>query len=167
MPARALLLLFSFALLYLLLASLTTLWDRDEPRFARAAVEMARTGDYLVPKFDGELRPDKPPLIYWSMIPWILMFGAVDLVVRVPSILASLIAIAATFYIGRNLGGERVGIRAMGLCGLMPLPLIIGTAATADGLLLATVAVALAILVDHAIHGPRVMHLPLLSVLWH
>lgn len=161
---RPFLLLLGLGLLYLLLASLTTLWDRDEPRFARAAVEMVHTGDYLVPRFDGELRPDKPPMVYWWMIPWILMFGAVDLAVRVPSIIGSLIAATATFHIARNLAGDRVAIRAMGIGGLMPLPLIIGTAATADGLLLAGVSVALAILVDRALHGSRTSHFPLLVI---
>ncbi len=164
MAPRALLLLLILALLYLFLASLTTLWDRDEPRFARAAVEMARSGDFLVPRFDGELRPDKPPMVYWWMVPSILMFGAIDLAVRLPSILASLITIAATFHIGRSLGGERVAIRAMALFGMMPLPLVIGTAATADALLLAAITVSLAILVDHAMQGPRRGQLPLLIV---
>ena len=46
---------------YLTVASSSSLWDRDEPRFARAAVEMLHTGDYLVPTFNGNLRADKPP----------------------------------------------------------------------------------------------------------
>ena len=37
------------------------LFDRDEPRFATAARTMLETGDYIVPKFNGNLRPDKPP----------------------------------------------------------------------------------------------------------
>lgn len=162
--ARSMLLLVLLAILYSLLASLTTLWDRDEPRFARAAVEMLQTGDYLVPKFDGELRPDKPPLIYWWMIPSIMVFGVIDFAVRVPSILASLFTALATFHIGLNLGGHAVATRAMVLCALMPLPLILGTAATADGLLLASVSMSLAVLVDHAIRGSRVLQLPCLAL---
>ena len=41
----------------LAMASRTTLWDRDEPRFAQATVEMLASGDYLVPTFNGRLRP--------------------------------------------------------------------------------------------------------------
>ncbi|MGE4618371.1 MAG: glycosyltransferase family 39 protein [Planctomycetota bacterium] len=161
---RPLLLLVGLAVLYLLTASLTTLWDRDEPRFARAAVEMVDSGDYLVPRFDGELRPDKPPMVYWWMAPWIVMFGSLDLVVRIPSILGVLIAALATFHIGRNMAGDRVAIRAALISALMPLPFVIGTAATADGLLLAGVSVSLAILVDRALHGFRSIHLLLLTL---
>ena len=150
-----LLLLFGF---YLLVASSTTLWDRDEPRFARAAVEMWHSGDYMVPRFNGELRPDKPPLVYWCMNPWISWFGATDLAVRMPSIIGSLVMALATFHIGRNLGGIRVGRRALWLLLCMPLPIFIGTAATADGTLLAGVTVSLAVLVDRLIQGQRSGH---------
>ncbi|MGE4631662.1 MAG: glycosyltransferase family 39 protein [Planctomycetota bacterium] len=153
---------------YLSLASMTMLWDRDEPRFGRAAVEMMHTGDYLVPRFDGQLRPDKPPLVYWLMVPWIKWQGATDLAVRIPSILASLVVALATFHMGRNLGGEVVGLRAAGLGALLPMPLLIGTAATADATMMAGVSLSMAVLVDRALHGSRPAHLPLLifSLSW-
>ena len=152
-----------FLILYLFVASLTTLWDRDEPRFSRAAVEMVETGDFLVPRFDGELRPDKPPLVYWCMSPWIRLLGANDFAVRIPSVLGSLMMLLATFHIGKNLGGFAVGKRAMILLGCMPLPLFIGTAATADGTLLAGVAVSLAVLVDRIQSGPHKFHIWILT----
>ena len=43
------------------------MFDRDEPRFATAARTMMETGDYIVPKFNGALRPDKPPLVFAAM----------------------------------------------------------------------------------------------------
>ena len=36
------------------------LWDRDEPRNARAAQEMLERGDWIVPTFNSELRSHKP-----------------------------------------------------------------------------------------------------------
>ena len=146
------------------LASSTLLWDRDEPRFGRAAVEMLRTGDLLVPRFDGQLRPDKPPLVYWLMMPSIGWLGATDLAVRIPSILASLITALATFHIGRNLGGREVGVNAAVVGAWMPLPLVLGTAATADATMMAGISVSLAVLVDQAIHGAHRKHLPLLTL---
>ncbi|HIO65158.1 MAG TPA: hypothetical protein EYN40_00570, partial [Planctomycetes bacterium] len=107
---KLVLLLVCLALMGFYSASVTMLWDRDEPRFARAAVEMVRTGDVMVPRFDGQLRPDKPPLVYWLMMPWIGALGATDLAVRIPSILATLITALATFHIGKTLGGEDVGL---------------------------------------------------------
>src|ERR1700692_3004911 len=55
-----------FALL-LALAGRTPLWAGNEPRFAQATFEMIASGDYLVPTFNGSLRPDKPILAYWWM----------------------------------------------------------------------------------------------------
>ncbi len=55
------------ALFYLPGLGQIPLFDRDEPRFATAAREMAGAGDFVVPTFNGELRPDKPPLVYWLM----------------------------------------------------------------------------------------------------
>ncbi len=161
---RMAVLLFFLTMLCLYLASTTMLWDRDEPRFGRAAVEMIRTGDYLVPRFDGQLRVDKPPLVYWMMMPWIAWYGATDLAVRIPSILAGLIVVLATFHIGRNLGGDVVGLRAAGLGALLPLPLLMGTAATADATMMAGVTVSMAVLVDRALRGYRLVHLPLLTI---
>src|SRR3989304_6449312 len=43
----------------------TPLWDRDEPRYCQATREMLATGDYIVPRFNGQERFNKPILIYW------------------------------------------------------------------------------------------------------
>ena len=153
-----------FFCFYLGVASLTSLWDRDEPRFARAAVEMLETGDYLVPTFNGELRADKPPLIYWCMNPWIRWWGPTDLAVRIPSILGSLVMALATFHIGRNLGGIQLGLRSLWLLLCMPIPIFIGTAATADGILMAGVSTSLAVMVDRLVHGKKKFHFVILSI---
>src|SRR5258708_25436874 len=39
--------------------------DRDEPRFAEASREMRQTGDFVIPRVNGQYRFDKPPFIYW------------------------------------------------------------------------------------------------------
>ena len=169
---------------YASLASSSSLWDRDEPRFARAAVEMKDSGDWLVPRFNNELRPDKPILIYWLMVGglWLLGFG--EMAVRLPSVLAVPTAGAVTYAIARSLlawdasrrsrgdpsrdaprasGGSaptvdsappsqaglgatgregdvidphRVGLWAMVVLLTSLVPVYIGTAATADGVLL-------------------------------
>ena len=45
------------------------LWDEDEPKNATCASEMLARGDWIVPTFNGELRTDKPILLYWCMLP--------------------------------------------------------------------------------------------------
>ncbi len=51
------------------------LWDRDEPRNAGCAKEMMQRGDWVTPIFNGELREQKPVLLYWLMMSAYTMFG--------------------------------------------------------------------------------------------
>ncbi len=39
--------------------------DRDEARFAQSSKQMLQTNDYIVPRFQDELRAKKPIAIYW------------------------------------------------------------------------------------------------------
>src|SRR2546421_6967882 len=39
--------------------------DRDEARFAQASRQMIESADYVVPRVQGRVRLNKPPLIYW------------------------------------------------------------------------------------------------------
>src|SRR5262245_24564936 len=80
----------------LALTRTTTLWDRDEPRFAQAAVEMLASHDYLVPTFNGEIRAQKPPFAYWLMTVSLRAFGRTELAVRFWSPIALAIAALAT-----------------------------------------------------------------------
>ena len=90
-----LLLVLAIVIGYGLVASSSSLWDRDEPRFSRAAVEMweGGRGGYLVPHFNNELRPDKPILIYWLMCLCISVLGVCELALRLPSIVGLTTAI--------------------------------------------------------------------------
>lgn len=125
--------------LELVLACSTTLWDRDEPRFARAAVEMVQTGDYLVPHFNGDLRPDKPILIYWLMSVPIRLIGPTTLAVRLPSVIAMALCAGMVYLLGRRLFGERVSLRAAAYFATMAMPWYIGASATTDAVLLLTI----------------------------
>ncbi|HST31869.1 MAG TPA: glycosyltransferase family 39 protein [Chthoniobacterales bacterium] len=69
--------------------------DRDEPRFAEASREMIERGDYVVPRFNNQLRLDKPPLAYWAQVASYKAFGENDFAARFPSaVAAALIAIS-------------------------------------------------------------------------
>lgn len=65
-----------------------TLWDVDEPNNAVCAREMLLAGNWWVPMFNGELRFDKPILLYWLMMPLDAMFGVNEWTARLPSALA-------------------------------------------------------------------------------
>ncbi len=102
--------------------------DRDEPRFAQASYQMARSdqiADWVTPRVQGELRLNKPPLIYWLqggvarlLDPLVRAFpaaGSVDVppqgeiwVYRVPSLIAALATVLITWRIGCDMFSPQV-----------------------------------------------------------
>ena len=131
--------------LLLLLASLTVnfagngatpLWDRDEPRFATATREMADRNDWIVPTFNGELRPDKPILVYWLMGAAYAAFGAGPFAARFFSAVAGTLACLLTYLLGRSMFGKRVGLLAGWMLALSPMLIVESKLATVDALLL-------------------------------
>ncbi|MCL1857209.1 MAG: glycosyltransferase family 39 protein [Kiritimatiellaeota bacterium] len=134
------------AVYYGFTASRTTLWDRDEPRNAYAAVEMDRTGNWLYPTIKGEVRAHKPILAYWMMIPSMRAFGQTEFAVRLPAIVGTLLAMVFTFLIGRRLASPKVALLAAALLPACPLVIATGATATTDGLLLGGIAMTFAAL---------------------
>jgi 4-amino-4-deoxy-L-arabinose transferase-like glycosyltransferase len=150
-PAAALAVL--FLALSLFVASRSTLWDRDEPRFARASSEMAASRNYLVPTFGGAVRPDKPILVYWLQCLSIRTFGKSEVAIRFWSAAAAAGAGLATRAIGRTLFTPAAGTRAMAILLTSPLLLLEAGAATADALLLLFTAAAM-LAVARVLRGP-------------
>jgi 4-amino-4-deoxy-L-arabinose transferase-like glycosyltransferase len=142
----------------LLLAPRTTLWDRDESRFARSAVEMLSSGDSLGPTFAGELRPHKPPLLPWLMALSASVLGPTQTAFRLWSALAHGASVLLTFFAGRRLSGEKTALLGAAFLALSPLALLEGAAATADAVLLAGLTGVLAVFADAAIGGVRARH---------
>lgn len=77
----------------------------DEAKNAEAAREMWESGDFWVPKFNGELRTDKPPLHYYFMLLGFKLFGTTVLGARFFSAVMGLVTLLATFgFTRRHLG---------------------------------------------------------------
>jgi len=84
-----------------------SLFEPDETRYSQIALNMHETGDFLVPRLDGEPYLDKPPLLYWlSEISYRVM-GVNELAARLPTALAALLTVLATYVFGRRLLGDR------------------------------------------------------------
>jgi 4-amino-4-deoxy-L-arabinose transferase-like glycosyltransferase len=63
----------------------------EESRRARVAIEMLETGDWIVPREQGRLFPDRPPLGNWLIALAMLATGSQGIVaVRLPTVLATL-----------------------------------------------------------------------------
>ena len=82
------------------------LWDRDEPRNARCAVEMLERGDWAVPTFNGELRTHKPILLYWMQMTAYSAFGVSEFSARLPSALCGSATVLAVWWLTRRVAGE-------------------------------------------------------------
>jgi 4-amino-4-deoxy-L-arabinose transferase-like glycosyltransferase len=83
--------------------------DRDEPRFAEASREMQQTGDYIVPRLNGEYRFDKPPLIYWCQVISFDLFGQTDVAARLPSAFFAALSGVVTWVFASRIYGPRIG----------------------------------------------------------
>ena len=136
-------------------AARSTLWDRDEPRFAQAASEMLGNGRLLFPTFNGRLRPDKPILPYWTMAGAMRIFGRRELAARLPSVLAAGGAILATAETASVLAGPAAAPWAAAVLAASPLFLVESVAATADATLLFFVTLAFSAFATMTVRGPR------------
>jgi 4-amino-4-deoxy-L-arabinose transferase-like glycosyltransferase len=106
--------------------------DRDEPRFAEASREMGQSGDFIVPRVNGEYRFDKPPLIYWCQVASSRVFGESDFSVRFPSAIFAAATVLLTAAWASRLYGPSVGFWSGLVLGTCLQFFIHGRAAVAD-----------------------------------
>jgi len=150
--------------IYLFMATRTTLWDRDEPRFARATVEMIESGNYLVPTFNNDLWPDKPVMFYWLMSLPIRLFGPTEFACRFFAAVGTALTCLLTFFVGQRLLGVKAGFWAMVILASTLTMLCIGTAATADAVLLPFMVAVMAVFVQAAGSKMHVSHIILMGI---
>lgn len=89
--------------------------DRDEARYSQASRQMMETGDYVDIRFQEDPRHVKPVGIYWMQVITTQPFGGADAPIgayRLPSLIGSLLAVAATAWLGARLFSPGVGIIA-------------------------------------------------------
>jgi 4-amino-4-deoxy-L-arabinose transferase-like glycosyltransferase len=87
-----------------------SLWDIDEGNNSACSQTMLASGDYVVPYFNGVLRPDKPALLYWLQVEAYRRFGVGEFAARLPSVLAALAAVLLTYELGRRLFDSATGL---------------------------------------------------------
>ena len=157
---RALVLVGIVWCLYLFTTTRSTLWNRDEARYATAVLEMVDSGNYLYPTFNHELRPHKPILIYWLMSVSVRAFGPTELAVRCVATVCVAASCLMVFVIGRHLFSSRSGRWAAAILGTSPLVMVSGTAATTDAALMAAILATLVPFVWAYTDGSRWWHAP-------
>ena len=106
---------FSAVALFLLFWSLGSreLWG-SEDRWAEITRVIFLSGDYFHPTINGEPYFDKPLLSYWFIALTAVITGSLDeLATRIPSAVAGLIALWATFIMARKMWSEKTAATAI------------------------------------------------------
>jgi 4-amino-4-deoxy-L-arabinose transferase-like glycosyltransferase len=126
--------------------------DPDEARFARTTVEMIRSGDLVVPSFQGVPRTVKPPLLHWAQAACFrFLHGPSELGARLPAALATLGTMFLLAWVTRRRFGDEGAIWSSAIFITLPLVVVLGRVGTTDALLSVHVFAALAI--DMAEYG--------------
>lgn len=108
-----LLLALAAALLFLPGLGRRDVWNPDEARYAEVAREMRDAGSWALPRLDGEIYTQKPPLFFWLIAASSLLTGGVDeTAARLPSALAGIGAVLVVYRLGRRFHGRRAGLLA-------------------------------------------------------
>jgi 4-amino-4-deoxy-L-arabinose transferase-like glycosyltransferase len=86
----------------------------------RTVLEMRARGDWLVPWVNGEVRLQKPPVLYWAMLVSMEVFGCNTFAARLPSVLAGAALVMATARLARRCGGGAMlaGFLTLGCAGV-------------------------------------------------
>jgi len=111
------------------------LLDPDESRFARTSVEMLASQDLVVPRFEGQPRLVKPPLLHWIQVALFRVFGPSELAARLPSALSTLGSLMIVGLIARRRFGWEGALWGAALMTTMPLVVALGRLGTIDALL--------------------------------
>jgi len=88
-------------------------WAPVEPRYAEIARVMFMKGEWIVPTVNGDLYTDKPILFFWLVLIFSKLAGSVnEWTVRLPAALGALGVVFATYKLGKDFFGPRIGFMA-------------------------------------------------------
>ncbi|WP_169331848.1 ArnT family glycosyltransferase [Robiginitomaculum antarcticum] len=131
--------------------------DRDEARYAQATVQMLETGDPVDIRFQDAPRWKKPAGAYWAQAVSVTIFGGPESRQiwkhRVPSVLAALLAVLATYWAGRRLVGRDAAVIGAALLAVTLSLTYEAHAAKTDALMVAMTTVCFGALA-HIRHNP-------------
>jgi 4-amino-4-deoxy-L-arabinose transferase-like glycosyltransferase len=97
---------------YFLKLGASSLWDSNEAFYAETPREMIESHDYINPTFNYRPRLNKPPLSYWIVAPFYLVFGVSEAAQRLPIVLGAMIMIATAYGLGHAVHSVDAGLLA-------------------------------------------------------
>jgi 4-amino-4-deoxy-L-arabinose transferase-like glycosyltransferase len=89
------------------------MFDPDEGRYAEIPREMAATGDWLTPRFDGLKYFEKPPLQYWASAAAYSVFGVSEWTSRLWTVGLAFACLPMVFGWTRRLYGRNAALAAV------------------------------------------------------
>lgn len=116
------------------------LYDWDEGIYGEIGREMVVTHNLLTPTWNGALWLEKPPVIAWVTGLGIALGGENELGARLFMPLFAALTLYAIFKIGERIGGTLMGAASAATLGYFNLFLARTRAVNVDGMLLATIA---------------------------
>lgn len=133
----------AIAVFLMTLMPTTMFWDRDEAFYARAAVEMIQSGNWILPTYNDAVFPDKPPLIYWLMACFMHLFGQNEFGARFASAPATAASSFLIYLIATRLFGRKAGLWSMLAFASSTLTIYLGITAMLDAVLVSFICLAL------------------------
>lgn len=125
------------------------LFDLDEGAFGEATREMLANGNFITTYLNGDLRFDKPILIYWLQALSVTLFGLNEFALRLPSAIAATIWAVAIYRFTKKYYDARIAFYAvLFMAGSLQIT-VIAKAAIADALLNMCIALTLFYLYDY------------------
>lgn len=85
-------------------------WNPDEPRYIEVAREMRVSGDWILPRINGEVYGEKPPLYFWLAAVASMATGESVVAARLVSALACALAIGGTLLLARRMFRDMPGV---------------------------------------------------------
>lgn len=79
----------------------------NEGLYGEVAREMLERGDFIVPRLNGLVYFEKPPLLYWLEAAFMSVLGTGALAARLPSALSGVLTTALIYWLGQRLWGRR------------------------------------------------------------
>ncbi|HTX23657.1 MAG TPA: phospholipid carrier-dependent glycosyltransferase [Steroidobacteraceae bacterium] len=103
--------LLAVATSWLVLCGLRPLFNPDEGRYAEIPREMLASGDWVIPRLDGLMYIEKPPLQYWATAVAYILFGESDWSARLYTALCGLATVLVSAGLARRLWGAAAAWR--------------------------------------------------------
>ena len=126
------LLLIACAIVWFAVLGARPLFNPDEGRYAQIPAEMLVSGDFTVPRLDGLVYLEKPPLQYWLTAAALRLFGHNEWAARLCTALSALAALVFVYLLGARAYTRERGLMAAGMTASMLLYVFMGQLITLD-----------------------------------